>query len=398
MLSLDDLYRARYVLSSIIRRTDLVEAPKLNPDSEIFIKPENLQITGSFKIRGAYYRISQLTDDEKQRGVVACSAGNHAQGVALGATSHGIKSLICLPEGAPISKIEATRKLGAEICLVPGVYDDAYQRALQLKEEYGYTFIHPFNDERVIAGQGTIGLELLDQLPYMDAVIVPIGGGGLISGVAFALKQLNPDIKVYGVQAAGAPGMFESSRVHHPETLSQVSTVADGIAVKTPGDITYDFCSKYVDDICLVTEDEICAAILRLLEQYKIVAEGAGAVSVAAAMFNKVPIKGKKTVCLVSGGNIDVTILNRVINRGLEKDGLLCTLSMELDDKPGQLLVVNEVIAAMGANVISVYHERSAYSQKINACELKVKLETRNHEHVEQIKARLAEKGFKLSR
>lgn len=398
MLSLDDLYRARYVLSSIIRRTDLVEAPKLNPDSEIFIKPENLQITGSFKIRGAYYRISQLTDDEKQRGVVACSAGNHAQGVALGATSHAIKSLICLPEGAPISKIEATRKLGAEICLVPGVYDDAYQRALQLKEEYGYTFIHPFNDERVIAGQGTIGLELLDQLPYMDAVIVPIGGGGLISGVAFALKQLNPDIKVYGVQAAGAPGMFESLRVHHPETLSQVSTVADGIAVKTPGDITYDFCSKYVDDICLVTEDEICAAILRLLEQYKIVAEGAGAVSVAAAMFNKVPIKGKKTVCLVSGGNIDVTILNRVINRGLEKDGRLCTLSMELDDKPGQLLVVNEVIAAMGANVISVYHERSAYSQKINACELKVKLETRNHEHVEQIKARLAEKGFKLSR
>ena len=398
MLSLDDLYRARYVLSSIIRRTDLVEAPKLNPDSEIFIKPENLQITGSFKIRGAYYRISQLTDDEKQRGVVACSAGNHAQGVALGATSHGIKSLICLPEGAPISKIEATRKLGAEICLVPGVYDDAYQRALQLKEEYGYTFIHPFNDERVIAGQGTIGLELLDQLPYMDAVIVPIGGGGLISGVAFALKQLNPDIKVYGVQAAGAPGMFESLRVHHPETLSQVSTVADGIAVKTPGDITYDFCSKYVDDICLVTEDEICAAILRLLEQYKIVAEGAGAVSVAAAMFNKVPIKGKKTVCLVSGGNIDVTILNRVINRGLEKDGRLCTLSMELDDKPGQLLVVNEVIAAMGANVISVYHERSAYSQKINACELKVKLETRNHEHVEHIKARLAEKGFKLSR
>ena len=398
MLSLDDLYRARYVLSSIIRRTDLVEAPKLNPDSEIFIKPENLQITGSFKIRGAHYRISQLTDDEKQRGVVACSAGNHAQGVALGATSHGIKSLICLPEGAPISKIEATRKLGAEICLVPGVYDDAYQRALQLKEEYGYTFIHPFNDERVIAGQGTIGLELLDQLPYMDAVIVPIGGGGLISGVAFALKQLNPDIKVYGVQAAGAPGMFESLRVHHPETLSQVSTVADGIAVKTPGDITYDFCSKYVDDICLVTEDEICAAILRLLEQYKIVAEGAGAVSVAAAMFNKVPIKGKKTVCLVSGGNIDVTILNRVINRGLEKDGRLCTLSMELDDKPGQLLVVNEVIAAMGANVISVYHERSAYSQKINACELKVKLETRNHEHVEQIKARLAEKGFKLSR
>lgn len=396
MLNLDELYRARYVLGEILRRTDLVAAPKLNPGSEIYLKPENLQITGSFKIRGAYYKISRLTDEEKKRGVVACSAGNHAQGVALGATSHGIKSLICLPEGAPISKIEATRRLGAEICLVPGVYDDAYQRALQLRDEHGYTFIHPFNDEHVIAGQGTVGLELLEQLPSVEAVIVPIGGGGLISGVAYALKQLKPEVKVYGVQAAGAPGMFESLRAHHPLTLGQVSTVADGIAVKTPGDLTYELCSKYVDDICLVTEDEICAAILRLLEEEKIVAEGAGAVSVAAAMFNKVPIKGKKTVCLVSGGNIDVTILNRVINRGLEKDGRICTITMELDDKPGQLLEVNEVIAALGANVISVYHERSAYSQKINACMLKVKIETRNMEHVEIIKDSLQKKGFNL--
>ncbi len=396
MLNLDDFYKARYVLSKILRRTDLVHAPKLNTESDIYLKPENLQITGSFKIRGAYYKISQLSDEEKAKGVVACSAGNHAQGVALGATSHGIKSLICLPEGAPISKVEATRRLGAEICLVPGVYDDAYQRALQLRDEHGYTFIHPFNDEHVIAGQGTIGLELLEQLPDVEAVVVPIGGGGLISGVAYAMKSLNPGIKIYGVQAAGAPGMFESIKAHHPETLSHVSTVADGIAVKTPGDLTYDICSKYVDEIGLVTEDEICAAILRLIEEEKMVAEGAGAVSVAAAMFNKVPVKGKKTICLVSGGNIDVNILNRVINRGLEKGGRLCLLTIDLDDKPGQLLEVNKVIAEMGANIVSVYHERSAYREDINACELRVKIETRNMEHVNEIKDRLKKKGLNL--
>ncbi len=396
MPNLDDLYKARYVLSKILRRTDLVHAPKLNPESDIYLKPENLQITGSFKVRGAYYKISQLSDEEKAKGVIACSAGNHAQGVALGATSHGIKSLICLPEGAPISKVEATRRLGAEICLVPGVYDDAYQRALQLRDEHGYTFIHPFNDDNVIAGQGTIGLELLDQLPDLEAVVVPIGGGGLISGVAYAIKSLKPDVKVYGVQAAGAPSMYQSIRDHHPETLASVSTVADGIAVKTPGDLTYEICSKYVDEIALVTEDEICAAILRLMEEEKMIAEGAGAVSVAAAMFGKVPIKGKKTVCLVSGGNIDVNILNRVINRGLDKDGRICTLAMELDDKPGQLLEVIQVLAKLGANVLSVHHERGIASHSVNSCELRVRLETRNHEHVAAIKEGLQKKGFKL--
>lgn len=396
MVNLDEFYKARYVLSKILRRTDLVHAPKLNPESDIYLKPENLQITGSFKIRGAYYRISQLTDEEKARGVVACSAGNHAQGVALGATAHGIKSLICLPEGAPISKVEATRRLGAEICLVPGVYDDAYRRALQLRDEHGYTFVHPFNDEHVIAGQGTIGLELLDQLPDVEAVVVPIGGGGLISGVAYAIKMLNPSVKVYGVQAQGAPSMYDSIHDHHPDTLDHVSTIADGIAVKTPGDLTYDICSKYVDDIALVTEDEICAAILRLIEEEKMVAEGAGAVSVAAAMFDKVPIRGKKTVCLVSGGNIDVTILNRVINRGLEKDGRLCLLTLELMDKPGQLVEVSRVIASLGGNVVSVYHERSGELEDINGCELRIKIETRNAEHIQQIKEQLQKQGFQL--
>ncbi len=398
MLSLDEFYKARYVLGKILRRTDLVHAPKLNPESDIYLKPESLQITGSFKIRGAYYKISQLTDEEKAKGVVACSAGNHAQGVALGATANGIKSLICLPEGAPISKVEATRRLGAEICLVPGVYDDAYQRAIQLRDEHGYTFIHPFEDKYVIAGQGTIGLELLEQLPEVEAVVIPIGGGGLISGVAYAMKQLNPKIQIYGVQATGAPSMFQSMKAHKPETLSWVSTVADGIAVKTPGEMTYDMCSKYVDDVVLVTEDEICAAILRLIEEEKMVAEGAGAVSVAAVMFNKAPVKGKKTICLVSGGNIDVTILNRVISRGLEKDGRLCILSMDLEDKPGQLSEVSRVIAELGANVVSVYHERSTVRDDINACELRVKIETRNIDHVNLIIERLKSKGFVLTK
>ena len=396
MLNLDEFYKARYVLSKILRHTELVSAPKLNPESQIYLKPENLQITGSFKIRGAYYKISQLTEEERAKGVIACSAGNHAQGVALGATSHGIKSLICLPEGAPISKVEATRRLGADICLVPGVYDDAYQRALQLRDEHGYTFIHPFNDEHVIAGQGTIGLELLEQLPDVEAVVVPIGGGGLISGVAYAMKMLNPKIKIYGVQAAGAPSMFDSIRDHKPETLEHVSTIADGIAVKTPGSLTYDICSNFVDEIGLVTEDEICAAILRLIEEEKMIAEGAGAVSVAAAMFNKVPVKDKKTVCLVSGGNIDVTILNRVINRGLEKDGRIGELTIDLADKPGQLLGVSSVIAEMGANVIGVIHERNSNSKEVNACELRVKMETRNADHIEQIKEALIKKGFHL--
>ena len=396
MLNLDNFYKARYVLGKVIRKTTLVHAQKVNPESDVYLKPECLQKTGSFKIRGAYYKISQLTDEEKAKGVIACSAGNHAQGVALGATAMGIRSLICLPEGAPISKVEATKRLGAEVCLVPGVYDDAYQRALQLRDEHGYTFIHPFDDENVIAGQGTIGLELLDQLPDVEAIVVPVGGGGLISGIAFAVKSLNPDVKVYGVQAEGAPSMVNSLHDHKQEALAAVSTIADGIAVKEPGSLTFETCSEYVDDIVTVSEDEICAAILHLLESEKMVAEGAGAASVAAVMFNKVPVKGKKTVCVVSGGNIDVTILNRVINRGLTKSGRICTLCIELDDKPGQLVQVSTVIASLGANIISVSHERNADSEHVNACLLRLTAETKNQEHVEEIKRQLVEKGFKI--
>ena len=337
-----------------------------------------------------------LTEEEKQRGVIACSAGNHAQGVALAASKCGISSLICLPDSAPISKVEATKGYGAQVCLVKGCYDDAYNRALELKEEHNYTFVHPFDDEYVIAGQGTIGMEIVNDLNDIDAVIVPIGGGGLISGVACAIKSMSPHIKVYGVQAAGAPSMFNSINTGHIQQLESVSTIADGIAVKKPGNITFDMVNKYVDDIALVTEDEISSAILALIEKQKMIAEGAGAVSVAAAMFNKFPIQGKKVVSLVSGGNIDVTSLNRVIERGLMKSGRSTSLLIELVDKPGQLKDVSRIIAECGGNVTSVHHERNGDTESINGCYLRLTLETRNYDHVMEITNALRKEGFKI--
>ena len=396
MLTLDKIYQASFALKTVIRRTDLISAPNINPESHIYLKPENLQITGSFKVRGACFKISQLTEEETAKGVVACSAGNHAQGVALAATTHGIKSLICLPDNAPISKIEATKWYGADVCLVEGVYDDAYQKALKLRDEKGYTFVHPFDDEDVIAGQGTIGLELLEQLPELDAVIVPIGGGGLISGVAFAIKHLNPNVKIYGVQASGAPSMLNSIEHNKIERMGFVRTIADGIAVKEPGEHTFEYCRKYVDEIVTVNDDEISTAILALIEQHKLIAEGAGAVAVAAAMFNKVPIKGKKAICLVSGGNIDVTILSRVIGRGLQKSGRSYTMTIELVDKPGQLQHVSEIIARTGANVVSVHHERVSHTADINGCYLRLEMETRNQEHIDQIQYTLTAAGYKI--
>lgn len=396
MLSLDRIYHASFVLKNVLHTTDLIRAQHINPECDVYLKPENLQITGSFKVRGAYYKISQLSDEEKAKGVIACSAGNHAQGVALAATKNGIKSLICLPDGAPISKVEATKRLGAEICLVKGVYDDAYQKALELKDEKGYTFIHPFDDEAVIAGQGTIGLEILEQMDDVDAVVVPVGGGGLISGVAFAIKLLRPEVKVYGVQASGAPSMVNSVRDHQIECLDTVSTIADGIAVKEPGKNTFAYCSKYVDEFVTVSEDEISTAILTMIEHQKLIAEGAGAVSVAAVMFDKIPVKGKKVVCLVSGGNIDVTILSRVIKRGLLKSGRSCLLNIELLDKPGQLKDVSRIIADLGGNVIAIHHERANEGSDINGCFLRVELETRNQEHINQIREALENEGYHL--
>ncbi len=396
MLTIDNVYKARRALKGVIRKTDVIYAPKLAKGVELYLKTENLQVTGSFKVRGAYYKMTCLSEEEKARGVIACSAGNHAQGVALAAQKNGIKAVICLPDGAPISKVEATKSYGAEVCLVEGVYDDAYQRALQLRDEKGYTFVHPFNDEQVIAGQGTIGLELIEQLPDLDAVLVPIGGGGLISGIAYTIKTLNPHVKVYGVQAKGAPSMKNAIEHGELEALPSVSTIADGIAVKKPGEITYDICGKYVDEIVTVTDDEISAAILALMEQHKLVTEGAGAVPVAAAMFNKVDLQGKKAVCVLSGGNIDVTILSRVINRGLLMSGRSCQLMIELMDKPGQLKNVSRIIAELGGNVTSVYHERASEGSDVNGCYLRLVLETRNHQHIEEIKKALTDFGFKL--
>ena len=395
-LTLDSVYKASYVLKSVVRTTDLLYAPKLKPGLDLYLKAENLQVTGSFKVRGAYYKMSQLSDEEKSRGVVACSAGNHAQGVALAAQKNGIKAVICLPDGAPISKVEATRSYGAEICLVEGVYDDAYRKAQQLRDEMGYTFIHPFDDPDVIAGQGTIALELMEQIADLDAVIVPIGGGGLISGIAYTLKTLNPNVKVYGVQAAGAPSMANSIHDGAIETLEKVKTIADGIAVKQPGTLTYEICSQYVDAIATVTDDEISAAILALMEQHKLVSEGAGAVAVAAAMFDKFDLKGKKTVCLLSGGNIDVTILSRVIARGLLISGRSCQLNIELMDKPGQLLKVSQIIAEQGGNVTAVFHEHTNEGSDINGCYLRVTLETRNFDHIHAIKQALTDAGIKI--
>ncbi|BEG98823.1 threonine ammonia-lyase [Bacteroides sedimenti] len=396
MLSLDMIYKANTVLSSVIRRTDLISTDKINPNAQIFLKPENLQVTGSFKVRGASFKISQLTDEEKAKGVIACSAGNHAQGVALAAQRYGIKSLICLPSGAPISKVEATREKGAEICLVDGVYDDAYQRALQLRDERGLTFIHPFDDDYVIAGQGTIGLEILNDLPDVDVVIVPIGGGGLASGVAYAIKMLKPDTKVYGVQAEGAASMVKSIDQNQIKCLQSVLTIADGIAVKEPGENTFNLCQQYLDGIVTVSEDEICAAILCLMEHHRLIAEGAGAVSIAAAMFDKLPIEGKKVCCILSGGNIDVTILSRVVNRGLLKSGRTIEMLIELPDRPGSLLALTKVIVHHCANIISIHHERNGESPDVNSCNLRIVLETRNAEHTNEIREGIARNGFQI--
>lgn len=394
MVTLGKVQTAAKALSGVALKTDMVLTSGLTGSSELYLKTENLQRTGSFKIRGAYYKMSTLSESEKSRGVVACSAGNHAQGVALAAGKFGMKATIFLPSTAPISKIEATKQYGAEVRLADGVYDDAYTAAIAFSEETGAFFLHPFDDEDVIAGQGTIGLEILEQLPDVEAVIVPVGGGGLIGGVACAVKSLKPSIKVYGVQACNADSMRRSFGRKALTCMDTVSTFADGIAVKKPGELTYGLCMKYVDDIVAVTDDETATAILALLERQKIVAEGAGAVAVAAVMFNKLPLEGKKVCALISGGNIDVNILSRVINRGLLMSGRLTNLTIELIDKPGQLQAVSALIAEAGANVIRVQYTPGGENMDINGCYLRISMETKDHRHLEKIREELKSKGF----
>ena len=394
MLTLEMIQEAQEALRGVARRTPLDPAPMLGKN--VYIKAENLQLTGAFKLRGAYNKIRSLTPEEAAHGVIACSAGNHAQGIAISATKLGIRSVICMPAGAPMSKVEATKAYGAEVVLVPGVYDDAAREAERLTREHGYTFAHPFDDPDVIAGQGTIGLEILEQLPEVEQVVVPIGGGGLISGIGMAVKTLKPSCRVVGVQAAGAASMYTSQRQGRCVELSSVSTIADGIAVKKPGALTFELCSRYVDEIVTVNEDEIASAMLQLIEGQKTVAEGAGATPVAAVMFGRVDTTHRKTVCVVSGGNLDVTTLSRVITKGLSKSGRIVEISTKITDKPGNLMHLLQVIADTGANIVSINHAREDRHSDVGACIVNMVLETRNQDHIRQIETELASRGYHL--
>ena len=394
MLTLDRVYQAAHVLKEHVRKTDVIPYLNIASGCNLYLKTENLQVTGSFKVRGAYFKIAMLPEEERAKGVIACSAGNHAQGVALSAQRMGTSATIFIPSIAPLSKVEATKMLGADVKLVDGIYDDAYVAATAYQKESDAVFIHPFDDIDVIAGQGTIGLEILDQIPNLDAVVIPVGGGGLISGVAFAIKKLNPSCRVYGVQAAGAGSMFISLENKARTNLDSVSTFADGIAVKSPGESTFELCRQYVDEIVTVTDDEIATAILTLMEQQKLVSEGAGAVAVAAILFDKLPLEGKRVCAIVSGGNIDVNILSRVINRGLLTTGRLSELTIEMLDKPGQLKEVSAIISDLGANVTKVLHNPGGENTDINGCYLHISMETKNKSHFLDIKKAIQKAGY----
>ena len=394
MLTLDKVYRASHLLKSVARYTDMIESNGLADDCDFRLKAENLQLTGSFKLRGAFFKIASLPQDGRE--IVACSAGNHSQGVSLAAGKLNRKAVIFMPSIAPLSKVEATKKLGAEVHLVDGVYDDAYLAAEAYCKEHDSIFVHPFDDEDVIAGQGSIALEILEQFPDVDTVLVPVGGGGLLAGVAFTLKQLKPDCKVYGVQAEGAPGMCRAFTEKHGVTLEKVSTFADGIAVKTPGNLTRELCCQYADGIVTVSDDEIATAILTLMEKQKLVSEGAGAAGVAAVLAKKLDLSGRKVCAVVSGGNIDVNILSRVINRGLLSSGRVAELKIAMLDKTGQLREVSAIIADCGANVIQVRHDPGGEHADIIGCFLHIKMETRNREQLMLIRQTLAEAGYEL--
>ncbi len=392
-VNLKMIREAREALREIAEFTPIVTSTRLGKN--LFIKSENLQKTGSFKIRGAYNRIRNLSPAEAARGVIACSAGNHAQGVALSATRLGIRSVICMPEGAPILKVEATRGYGAEVVLVPGVYDDAAREAERLAREEGYTFAHPFNDPYVIAGQGTIGLEILEQVPEVEQIVVPIGGGGLISGVAVAVKSMRPNVRIIGVQAATVPSMLVSHRNGELTTVKDGPTIADGIHVLTPGDLTFSLVEDYVDEIVTVTEDEIAAAIVALLEGPKTVAEGAGATSVAAYIFGRIDTS-LKTVAVVSGGNVDITTLSRIITKGMQKTGRIVQFTTKLTDRAGNLAQLLTCIANDGANVLDIEHEREDAKTEVNSCVVTMTLETRDNAHVKAIREDLVRRGYRL--
>lgn len=399
-VTLEDVKEARGIIEDAILKTDILENVRLSEKTraQVFYKCENLQRTGSFKIRGACNKIAHLTDQEKACGVIASSAGNHAQGVALGAKNAGIKATICMPANAPISKVAATKSYGAEVVLHGTVYDDAYAKAVEIQAQTGATFLHPFDDKYVIAGQGTIGLEIYEQLDgNVDTVLVPIGGGGIIAGIATALKELNPNIKVIGVQTCNIPSMKKSYENGKITSAFNDITIADGIAVKTPGSLTFDIISRLVDDVITVTEEEIAEAILFMMENQKLVSEGAGAVSTAALLSEKYkPLAGERVVCVVSGGNVDINTLYRIMSVALKRQGRRISIVAELPDVPGALATLVSIIAKKGGNVLTINQDKLATGKYIKKQTVEVTIETVDFDQINAMKSAFVENGIRV--
>jgi threonine dehydratase len=399
-IRLNDVVAARERLRGSIYYSPCPHSQMLSAltGQQVYLKLENLQMTGSFKERGALNRIATLTPEQEARGVVAASAGNHAQGVAYHATKRGIRALIVMPLATPLVKVTATRGFGAEVVLHGANYDEACEEATRLCKAEGMTFIHPFDDASVMAGQGTIGLEMLEQVPLLEAVVVPIGGGGLIGGIACAIKESRPEVRVIGVQTSRLPSMMAAVEQHRPVTLEPATTIADGIAVRRAGDVTLPVVERYVDEIVTVDEDEIASAILVLLEREKTLAEGAGAAALAALLQRKTSLNGAHTGVLVGGGNIDVTLLSRIIERGLVQDGRLIRLRIHLLDKPGALADLTRLIASYRANIVDTLHNRAYYGVNLGDTVIDITMETRGREQVEELLAALTAEGYKHSR
>ncbi|WP_336154428.1 threonine ammonia-lyase [Fusobacterium polymorphum] len=396
MAKLEAFIKAKEKLSKVLLETHLIYSPIFSKESgnKVFIKPENLQKTGSFKIRGAYNKISNLTDAEKKRGVITSSAGNHAQGVAYGAKESGIKAVIVMPKSTPLIKVESTKQYGAEVILHGDVYDDAYKKAKELEEKEGYVFVHPFNDEDVLDGQGTIALEILEELPETDIILVPIGGGGLISGIACAAKILKPEIKIIGVEPEGAASAYEAIKENKVVELKEANTIADGTAVKKIGDLNFEYIKKYVDEIITVSDYELMEAFLLLVEKHKIIAENSGILSVAAT--KKIKEKNKKVVSVISGGNIDVLMISSMINKGLIRRDRIFNFSLNIPDKPGELAKVVDLIAELGANVIKLEHNQFKNLSRFKDVELQVTVETNGSEHIKNLVQTFEEKGYEI--
>ena len=396
MAKLEDFVKAKEKLSKVLLETHLIHSPIFSKESGnvVYIKPENLQKTGSFKIRGAYNKISNLTEEEKKRGVIASSAGNHAQGVAYGARELGIKAVIVMPKSTPLIKVESTKQYGAEVVLHGDVYDDAYKKAKELEEKESYVFVHPFNDEDVLDGQGTIALEILNELPETDIILVPIGGGGLISGIACAAKLIKPDIKIIGVEPEGAASAREAIKENKVVELKEANTIADGTAVKRIGDLNFEYIKKYVDEIITVSDYELMEAFLLLVEKHKIIAENSGILSVAAT--KKIKEKNKKVVSVISGGNIDVLMISSMINKGLIRRDRIFNFSLNIPDKPGELAKVVDLIAELGANVVKLEHNQFKNLSRFKDVELQVTVETNGSEHIKNLVQAFEEKGYEV--